>query len=112
MNGRFYLTPLEIILYSVPKPWKKILEVEVKYERNEVKEVIVPTELIKILLGGKWPEDRGQNWEGFGFDEVDCYVMEEGISRLMPSDGFKDANNEFCLVPGPDFELKVIKESF
>jgi len=60
----------------------------------ETDKAIVPTRLVKAMLGGEWPEARG-----FCFDAVDHFRCEDG--RLVPYDGFDPA-------PGPDFELVMI----
>lgn len=62
--------------------------------------VTVDNKVVKHLLGGKWPDDRGSVWEGFSFDSVDHWVLEvdELGARLVPMDGGAEA-------PGPDIWL-------
>ena len=63
------------------------------------KDVRIPRELVKAMLGGKWPKEV-TGYEGFCFESVDVYHIEDG--RLVPYDGLGG------IIPGPDFELVPI----
>ncbi len=64
----------------------------------------IPIALVKILLGGKWPDV--EDVQGFNFEAVDRYLVkkeeETGEVILVPDDGFGTP----C--PGPDFKLTMI----
>ncbi len=59
-------------------------------------ENIISAETVRIMLGGKWPENvpgyEGFNFEGGGFS----FVVEDGLIHPCDSSG---------LVPGPSFKL-------
>lgn len=59
--------------------------------------MVVSSALIKVILGGKWPD-------GFDYEDVHCFRIED--RRLVPYDSTGH------IVPLPDLELKIIKEDF
>ncbi len=70
---------------------------------KDLKQWSIPRELVKTLLGGKWPDENKSDW--FNFDAVDRFLVKDyggGEVRLVPDDGFG------CPCPGPDFKLVMI----
>lgn len=63
--------------------------------------MIISTEKMLKLLGGKWPDSgESEYWpSGFSFDCVDHFRVEDG--ELVPYDGHNPA-------PGPSFKLNMI----
>jgi len=57
-----------------------------------IKRIIISREKVKIMIGGKWPE-----FNGFNFDEVNHYEVHDG--ELVPCDSCGD------WIPGPNFKL-------
>lgn len=65
--------------------------------RKEMRQWIHP-KIVLLMLGGKWPEFRG-----FNFDAVEYFHCENGV--LVPCD---DATGE--PIPGPNFKLVMIDD--
>jgi hypothetical protein len=63
------------------------------------KNFAIPAELVKAMLGGEWPEDV-PGYEGFCFDAVEVYHLEDGF--LVPYDGLGG------IIPGPDFKISPV----
>jgi hypothetical protein len=62
------------------------------------KKLYISNNVMKMFLGGRWPSGKGTDWEGFGFDAVDHWELEED-GTIQPSDGCGG------LCPGPGFML-------
>jgi hypothetical protein len=63
----------------------------------------ISKENLKALLGGRWPKGKGTWWEGFGFEEVDCYILVG--DELVPMDGGSEA-------PGPNFKIVPVEDDW
>lgn len=65
---------------------------------EKVQYAVLPS-FVKLMLGGAWPEDV-LGYEGFYFDSVDHYRVEDGC--FVPYDGDSP-------VPGPDSKLNPVE---
>lgn len=55
---------------------------------------------MRAILGGRWPDLSGTEWEGFSFEAVDRWVLERD-GTWTPTDGSEP-------VPGPN--VRVVAE--
>jgi len=75
------------------------------YFDDDVERWSIPMELVKILIGGEWPDPDDEGVHGFHFDAVDRFLVEkddDGCPLLVPDDGFGGP----C--PGPDFRITLV----
>lgn len=71
------------------------------YKRPLEKPVVIDGDVVKAMLGGKWPE-----YHGFVFDQVlYWHVTSDGM--LTPMDGADKGANP---IPGPDFKLTMVDD--
>jgi hypothetical protein len=70
-----------------------------QYDRK-VRAVRIPNDLMKIMIGGKWPKNN----RDFNFDSVYAWKINRKRKILIPVDEM----DEEC--PGPD--LKIIQQQF
>ena len=65
------------------------------------KPMIVESEVVKALLGGKWPEHHG-----YGFGSEECWMVTK-YGTLTPMDG---RGFDASPTPGPDFRLELVDD--
>lgn len=68
---------------------------------QEPQPMIFESEVVKALLGGKWPE-----YHGYGFGAEECWMVTT-YGTLTPMDG---RSADAMPVPGPDFRLEIVND--
>lgn len=63
--------------------------------------MIIESEVVKALLGGKWPK-----YHGYGFGAEECWMVTKR-GTLTPMDG---RGLDASPVPGPDFKLELVDD--
>ena len=71
------------------------------YKRPLKKPVVIEGDVVKAMLGGKWPE-----FHGFAFDAVPFWHV-TSYGTLTPMDG---EDKDSIPIPGPDFKLVMVDD--
>lgn len=82
-------------------PGSKMEELIVVIKRDNKHLIKISPWLMKLILGGKWPE-----FHGFNFDAVHAFVLRPDLTIDPLASDFDDDECE-DLAPGPSFKLKI-----